>query len=105
MDNTVKQPGITLKPEDFIAPVWAALIDIKERAMLPRVRIVMRQEVIFFEITETSIYKRVDFYDREDDGERLDVWVNLSKPQMLYLAAGMGLRLTVHWVGEEVYRQ
>ena len=61
-----------LKPEDFKAQLFAALIDSRLRQMLPRVPVEWGQrQVLFEDLTEACELRSVAIFDRRDGGEML----------------------------------
>lgn len=97
---TITKTQTELKPQDFIAPIYAAVIDELGRAMLPRPKIIWGQQVIDFPVTETGWFTEVKIFDRPEGGEPFDVRIIFISPSSrIWLEKGKvdTFHLTVHW--------
>ena len=69
--TTVISRKPALKPEHFRTRLYAALIDVGLRQLLPRVEVEWGQPMIVFTDLEDANYVGIGIYDRDDGGESL----------------------------------
>lgn len=63
-----------LKPEQFVAPLYVGLRDVREWDLLPRVKIEHRQPVVHIVASESGTFTGCNMFDRPTGGELILRW-------------------------------
>jgi len=70
--STDLKTRVKLEPKDFQAQLYAGLIDVHGRCLLPLTEIVWGQpQIVFVNISEDGEFIGLNLHDRKNDGEPL----------------------------------